>query len=501
MIDEFQKSFELYLAHIRKKADGTSMVVGTVSGHRSAVTYLFTCFGKTFSPEFEKRLTTFFKGLSRVTAQEKQSGIGKVKEGKDAMQFALYQFISLYLLQRGTRDNVFMRTFMILSWNLMCRASNTETICFSHMEWIEDALGVYFAHQKNDQEGTRPKDPRHIYANPAMPAICPILALGIYFLTHPIDATSKKLFPGAGQYDRYQKELGNLFAEATMKAELERYGISGSDLGSHSTRKGSTTFSCSGSTACPSITAIQLRAGWKLEGVTERYIRYADAGDQHVGRTVTGLSADSADFALLPPYFPTHLSAIDEAIDCCFRGPPTMQRIFEFCLASVVWHSDYLHKTLPPNAPLFANPLFTQAHLLQQLRTAVKCHIGNGTECIRATGPLLLGCDIGAHPLGIPPGVKVLVKLDALAGLVERMGERMEAIPNETVQGVVKELEDRAISARTVTTDGLGAAISSALAPLMTELHELRTLHTPLVAPAARPPYAMPAMPAFADHL
>jgi hypothetical protein len=31
---------------------------------------------------------------------------------------------------------------------------------------------------KNDQSGERPRDPRHIYANPLMPEVCPILSLG-----------------------------------------------------------------------------------------------------------------------------------------------------------------------------------------------------------------------------------------------------------------------------------------------------------------------------------
>ena len=36
------------------------------------------------------------------------------------------------------------------------------SICFSHMEWKNDALGIYFAHMKNDQLGERPRDPRNV---------------------------------------------------------------------------------------------------------------------------------------------------------------------------------------------------------------------------------------------------------------------------------------------------------------------------------------------------
>jgi len=169
--------------------------------------------------QWQKKLTTFFKGLSRQSAIEKGQGIGRIKEGKDAMQFSLYQCIGKYLLEKCvTRESVFTHAWLVLSWNLMCRASNTKMICFAHLDWVGNALAVYFAHMKNDQEGTRPKDPRHIYANPVYPEICPILAIALYFLTYKIESTdaAAKVFPGQSQYDRYQKELTALFQQVDM---------------------------------------------------------------------------------------------------------------------------------------------------------------------------------------------------------------------------------------------------------------------------------------------
>ena len=65
------------------------------------------------------------------------------------------------------------------------------------MIWKEDALGVFFAHMKNDPEGKRPRDARHIYANPYMPDICPILSLGVYLACHPtVLSEVGKLFKG-----------------------------------------------------------------------------------------------------------------------------------------------------------------------------------------------------------------------------------------------------------------------------------------------------------------
>jgi hypothetical protein len=72
----------------------------------------------------------------------------------------------------------------------MCRAGNVVNICFNHMSWNEDALTIKFAHQENDQTGDKGQYERHIYANPQHPEICPILTLGIYMLTHPVQSQS-----------------------------------------------------------------------------------------------------------------------------------------------------------------------------------------------------------------------------------------------------------------------------------------------------------------------
>eukprot|EP00834_Sanchytrium_tribonematis_P007834 NODE_780_length_3936_cov_0.468335.p7 type:complete len:102 gc:universal NODE_780_length_3936_cov_0.468335:2113-1808(-) len=78
------------------------------------------------------------------------------------------------------------------------------------MEWHEDSLGIFFAHMKNDQCGEKPRDARHIYANPLMPEICPIFSLGMYLLCFNFDSNNLKLFPGGSQYDRFSKILSRL---------------------------------------------------------------------------------------------------------------------------------------------------------------------------------------------------------------------------------------------------------------------------------------------------
>ena len=79
----------------------------------------------------------------------------------------------------NSHESIFAHTFLVIGWNLMCRASNTLNIKYEHMLWKRDSLGIFFAHQKNDSLGEKKRDARHIYANPLNPEICSILAIGI----------------------------------------------------------------------------------------------------------------------------------------------------------------------------------------------------------------------------------------------------------------------------------------------------------------------------------
>ncbi|EKX45593.1 hypothetical protein GUITHDRAFT_44021, partial [Guillardia theta CCMP2712] len=109
------------------------------------------------------------------------------------------------------------------------------------MRWNEDHLQIYFAHSKTDQSGDRPRDPRNIYANPISPEICPILALGIYFLCYVPD--DQWLFPGRSQYKRFM-QMDTV--QRAVTTHLLSLGLQPQDIGIHSIRKGSATFCASG---------------------------------------------------------------------------------------------------------------------------------------------------------------------------------------------------------------------------------------------------------------
>ncbi|KAF1779914.1 hypothetical protein GQ600_4634 [Phytophthora cactorum] len=139
----------------------------------------------------------------------------------------------------------------------------------------------WFGHMKNDQEGDRQRDPRHIFANPMEPDMCPILSLAIYF------------------------------------------AVVGFNYGSYSARKGSSTYMSGCCTGGPSSASVCLRAGWNLPGVQDTYVRYEAAGDRVVGRFVAGLPYETPDFAILPSFFNT----MDGNVTSLFRDTTLLSEL------------------------------------------------------------------------------------------------------------------------------------------------------------------------------
>ena len=168
--------FVKWLVSLRKPS-GEKPGSSTYGGHRAGLFNLFKMYKVRHDPQFTDDMETHFRGLKRTTAKRIANGDGDIKIGKDPMDFGLYKYLGDIHLSNSSKKSIFSHLFLVLCWNLMCRAGNCASVCHSHMEWKDDSLCVYFAHMKNDQNGERPRDPRHIYANPLCPEICPILSL------------------------------------------------------------------------------------------------------------------------------------------------------------------------------------------------------------------------------------------------------------------------------------------------------------------------------------
>jgi hypothetical protein len=340
----------------------------TYNIHRSGFNHLFRIYRMQKPLVVETELQIYFKSLKRRHQTEIQNGNNSAEVGKRPLSFELYKCMAIQYLQSAGSDAIFGHTFMVLTWKLMCRASNTTTITYSHIEWVNDAMVVEFSQAKNDQLGEH-QHPKHIYANPIIPAICPILSLGLYLMIRESNTEQNNLFAGNGQYDRFRLLQRRLCTDAGFPEILLSHGTDYTkigihyltNIGTHSIRKGAASYTSSGSTACPSQSAINLRAGWSQGTIHNIYLRYQAGGDQYVGRTVSGLPRLSTNFAILPPQFRSDLSTafLNHALDCCFPGLPiSMRLVARFLLASVVYHKDFLRHTLNRNHAIFASPLF-----------------------------------------------------------------------------------------------------------------------------------------------
>ena len=362
--------------------EGTRLSKSGYYAKRAGLFHLYRIYGKTQSKEFQDDMKVVFKGFLRTVAQEVQNGDGRITTGKLPLSFELYCEICKWMMEDTTAAGRFAHLFLVLSWNLACRSSNTVTIHFHHMKWMNDSLQIFFAHQKNDPTGTRPRDPRHIYCNPYNPAICPILTLVSYLLVTPPSADTQ-LFPGSHQYNRYNKYLKKLL-ESKREYVLRKYGVNVDEIGAHSARKGASTYMTSGCVNGSMQQAVNIRCGWRMGGVTDTYCRYEAAGDQYCGRIVSGLPLFSFRFAVLPPKFKLETELENDMLsDLILTLFPEMVEdlwaIVRYGLASLAFRETWLRENLPANHCIFESCVWWNENF-HEIKNNVELKLGVGDK-------------------------------------------------------------------------------------------------------------------------
>eukprot|EP01013_Petalomonas_cantuscygni_P032228 TRINITY_DN586_c0_g1_i1.p1 TRINITY_DN586_c0_g1~~TRINITY_DN586_c0_g1_i1.p1 ORF type:complete len:790 (+),score=56.99 TRINITY_DN586_c0_g1_i1:18-2387(+) len=376
--------------------------------------------------------------------------------GKDPLKYLLYKRIQEDIFSDDTSDVIFARAFLSLNWNLLARPTNIECLRAQHLEWKEDALGIRFIVSKRDQEGEHADEIRHVYANPVTVKVCPILALAMYLFTIGVVPrnTDDALFPGADQYQRYDKALSRILERDGIKQHLLENGMTGRTLGAYSARKGALSYATGGTTAAPSMTAVCIRACWSVGQVKDRYLKLEESMDQYVGRLVVGLPADDPSFAMLPPHFDDPDVVRDTLREVFPDCTHAFRQTLEMCAASVLWHADLLRRDAPNHR--IHKCMLLRPEVEAKLRPHVICHIGTRFDRFRATG--------------IPPNVTVLLRIrDVLEG-VGGIIPAMQRIARESQESMQKFLEERAIGLGTVTKHGL----EEALQPVMQRLQALQ---------------------------
>jgi hypothetical protein len=354
--------FMEFILQLPKNKDDDYWLDSSYGNKRSALSHLFRAHNRIgFLPEFKAELTNLFKGFSREIAANNHRGAGdnnqdgllSNKEGKEAMFVELHRKLLEWFLNFGTADSVFAHCYLILTWNLACRAGSTARIRFADSSWSHsfDAFSITFSQTKTDQLGVEKRYPRYCYANPLSPLVCPVLSIGIYLTAcfnfqHTISGWA---FFGLGQSARFSK-----FMMRTINNNWDRvaFGYSRKDLGTHSIRKGAVSY-VSGLPGGPPDASICIRAGWTMGKIKDIYMRYISVGDQFVGRSLTLLSLLREDFADSPPIFNSEDFDWIEPVRLLqfpMVGPVAgLGRMTRMCLGSILYHHSWLLSFLAAN--------------------------------------------------------------------------------------------------------------------------------------------------------
>jgi hypothetical protein len=352
-----------FILQLPKNKDEDYWSPSSYGNKRSALSHLFRAHNRIgFLPEFKAELTNLMKGFTReiATNNHRDGGdniadtIFNNKEGKEAMSVELYRKLLEWFLNFGTADGVFAHCYLIITWNLACRAGSTARIRFSDVSWSHsfDAFSITFSQTKTDQLGMEKRYPRFCYANPLSPLVCPVLAIGIYLTScfNTSQSPDGRFFPGHGQSSRFSKIMMKTIDDNWDK--VASLGYARKDLGTHSIRKGAVSY-VSSLPGGPPDASICIRAGWTMGKIKDIYMRYISAGDQFVGRSLTLLSLLREDFGVSPPIFNNEeFDWIEQVrlLQFPMVGPVAgLGRMTRMCLASILFHHGWLSSYLVAN--------------------------------------------------------------------------------------------------------------------------------------------------------
>lgn len=447
----------------RKDRKGELLDKSSYGQVRSALAHLYKNSKHEKSAEFEKDLSIFVGGLKRTVTDEKRKSGKAMDSGKKQMSFEVYKLLCHHLYKGKGDDYLFAHCMLTMEWNLMARSENCFSMNVNHIQWRGDCLIFFFGKSKTNQTGERSEDPWHVYANPHNPEICPVLAMAKYLLGNTsLLQGDCQLFPGSSQYNRFLKIFHKVIASDVEG--FKSLGVNPGDLGCHSARKGAITMCSSGCTVSPPMASICLRACWSMGSVKDRYIHYEKAGDQYVGRTVTGISSMSKDFAVSPPYFDftdneemkPFLKQVIYANT--FMGDKAIEELVTFLFASICFHFTHLDSCLHSHNKVRTSPLFIIARENERLRQlAVVRYPWNQTQYT----PYLTG---------IPPHVVMMAE-------IERLKNDLQQQTQDIIASVRNELDNRRVGGDLYETSKILEEIKEKLGNIVTNTSSMVDHH------------------------
>lgn len=363
-----------------------------VSGFRSALKWYCTSTNQNMETQAHRKLIQVLAGYKRKVANLKQNGDMPLGEGKSAMNFSAYKYLAKFAMNAASNFKmaIYAHLFLLLCWNLIARNVSVWELLYDHVWWEDDCMVMIFVTTKNDKEAKH-SPPKHVYANPENPEICPILSLGIYIFTTGFrrEGSKRTVFgtESKGLFGDWLKRVLQVCA-----TDLLILGMKVIDVGTHSFRKGVSGF-LSGIIDGPNPIAIYLRAGWSLGRVQSRYILECTGGDRLCGRAASGLCLTSPEFTCLPPHFdmsrgdPLSVEEWEEIVPGYAKFyPDSFRQVLPYLLASIVYHRKWLVENLHANHPLFQTSVWRDG-IPERLAGDVLCGYGRNTQSgMMATG-------------------------------------------------------------------------------------------------------------------
>jgi len=221
---------------LRKPPGAKPIAKTTMNGIVSAIGDLYRAEKLTMSNELRIEVTNFMHGYRRTIAAKKQRGKMKMFEGKRPITFRGYCQLALYALSSLEKDAMFAHLYVVMTWNLFSRSNNIAKIMYRHIEWKEDALMIVVPTSKSDQEGEK-STPKHCFADPFKPEICPVLALALHIFctSFRADVTDRRIFAGSSLETKFSNWIKKALKSEQLKNHPDLKSVI-EELGAHSFR-------------------------------------------------------------------------------------------------------------------------------------------------------------------------------------------------------------------------------------------------------------------------
>ena len=202
-----------------------------------------------FYVEMDKWMRSYWKEAAKAKSE------GHLEEQEaDPVSFTLF---CLWMQWAVYDKNPFVWVFGLLQWSFMARSISISTLAFHNFRLGEDNIIGHYDKHKACQSGESVHD-KHVFANPYDAVLDVFLALAVWFALDPSQfETREDFFRGTDTKEdsasqRYSSQLGTIIDK---NRDMVTNHIRIDHANTHSIRKGSGTYSQSGTTVPPPATA------------------------------------------------------------------------------------------------------------------------------------------------------------------------------------------------------------------------------------------------------